>query len=389
MKLLKAQAILGFATLAALACPFAMAEEPGFYVGGNVGRSSSTIDFGGISSRTLGPGYTVNSISGNSRDTSWKLYGGYQFTPNFALEGGYYDLGNYGFTTNTTPPGTLRGDFRFRGVNMDVVGSIPITEKFSAFARLGVTYGQTRDSFSGTGAVFVPAGSANPSKREANGKAGIGLSYAINENLAVRLEGERYRVNDAVGNKARIDLVSLGLTYRFGPKSPTPVARAYAPAPAPAPVVVAAAPAPVMAPPPPAPAPAPATVVVVMPAKVSFSAEELFDFDKSVVKPSGRMALDKFAGDLKSTKYDSIKVTGNTDRLGSHAYNQKLSEHRANAVSAYLVSAGGVPPAKIVASGVGETNPVTKDCKGGKATPALIACLQPDRRVDVEVTGTR
>ena len=69
----------------------------------------------------------------------------------------------------------LRGDFRFRGVNMDVVGSIPITEKFSAFARLGVTYGQTRDSFSGTGAVFVPAGSANPSKREANGKAGINL----------------------------------------------------------------------------------------------------------------------------------------------------------------------------------------------------------------------
>ena len=366
-----------------------MAEEPGFYIGGNVGRSSSTIDNAGIASRTLGPGFTVNSISGNSRDTSWKLSGGYQFTPNFALEGGYYDLGNYGFTASTTPPGTLRGDFRFRGVNMDVVGSIPFTEKFSAFARLGVTYGQTRDSFAGSGAVFVPAGSANPSKREANGKAGIGLSYAINENLGVRLEGERYRVNDAVGNKARIDLVSLGLTWRFGARSPTPVPRAYAPAPAPAVVAAAPAPAPVVAPPP-TPKP-PTPVVVVVPAKVSFSAEELFDFDKSTVKPGGRMALDKFASDLKSTRYDSIKVTGNTDRIGSRAYNQKLSEHRANAVSAYLVSSGGVPPAKILASGVGETNPVTKpgDCKGAKPSPALIACLQPDRRVDVEVSGTR
>jgi OOP family OmpA-OmpF porin len=110
-----------------------------------------------------------------------------------------------------------------------------------------------------------------------------------------------------------------------------------------------------------------------------------------VVKPGGRMTLDKFASDLKGTKYDSIKVTGNTDRIGSHAYNQKLSEQRANAVSAYLVSAGGVAPARIMSSGVGETNPVTKpgDCKGSKASAALIACLQPDRRVDVEVTGTR
>ena len=125
--------------------------------------------------------------------------------------------------------------------------------------------------------------------------------------------------------------------------------------------------------------------------KVTFSADSLFDFDKATVKPAGKQALGKFAGDLRGVNYDAIKVTGHTDRIGSHAYNMKLSTRRAEAVSAYLVESAGIPAGKIASKGVDGANPVTKpgECKGNKVTPQLIACLQPDRRVEVEVSGTR
>jgi OOP family OmpA-OmpF porin len=82
-------------------------------------------------------------------------------------------------------------------------------------------------------------------------------------------------------------------------------------------------------------------------------------------------------------------VTGYTDRIGSDAYNQRLSEQRADAVKAYLVQTGGIDATKILADGKGKANPVTKpgEC-GEKRSPATVACLQPDRRVEIEVAAT-
>ena len=110
-----------------------------------------------------------------------------------------------------------------------------------------------------------------------------------------------------------------------------------------------------------------------------------------MIKPEGKQAIDKFSADLKGTQYDIVQVTGHTDRISSAAYNLKLSGRRADAVSAYLVASGGVAPGNIAAKGVNGADPVTKpgDCKGNKPTKALIACLQPDRRVDVEVAATK
>lgn len=126
------------------------------------------------------------------------------------------------------------------------------------------------------------------------------------------------------------------------------------------------------------------------PMRVTLAADSLFDFDKSVVKPQGRASLDRLAQELRGVRYDSIVVTGHTDRFGSHDYNMKLSQRRAQAVADYLAQAG-VTAGRISANGVDGANPVTKpgDCKGSKPTPAVVACLQPDRRVEVEVTGTR
>ena len=386
MKTARGSGKLAMAVLVALASPFAIADDSGWYVGVNGGRSKAKIDDPRITSNLLGAGFSSVSISDRNNDTGYKVFGGYQFNRYFAIEGGYFDLGKFGMTATTVPAGTFSGDIRLKGPNIDLVGIIPITEKFSAFARVGANYAQAKDVFSGTGAVIVR--NPNRDKREANVKYGGGLQYAINNNVGLRLEMERYRINDAVGNKGDIDLVSLGLVIRFGGPRPAPVYHT----PPPEPVVVAPQPQPAYVPPPPAPPPpAPPPPPPPRKVKVSFSADSLFDFNKAIEKPEGKAALDKFAADLKGTSYDVITVTGHTDRIGSHDYNMKLSQRRAETVKNYLVETAGIPADKISATGVNGADPVTKpeDCIGSKATKKLIACLAPDRRVDIEVTGTK
>lgn len=134
---------------------------------------------------------------------------------------------------------------------------------------------------------------------------------------------------------------------------------------------------------------APAATPQPMRQKLSFSADALFAFDKAVLKPEGKAMLDDLVRQLNGAQYDVITATGHADRFGSNEYNQKLSERRANTVKDYLVSKN-VQASRIDAEGKGETQPVTKpgECTGAKSAK-VIACLQPDRRVDVEMQGTK
>ena len=381
--------LAGIGTLMAVAAAPAAAQDGGYYYGGlSVGRSQAKIDEERITASLLAAGLTTTGMSRDERGNAFKLFGGYQFNRNFAVEAGYFNLGKFGFTSTTSPAGTLNGQIKLQGLNLDLVGTLPLTENLSAIGRIGAQAANARDRFSGTGAVAVL--NTNPRKTEVNYKFGAGLQYAFNPSLLMRAEAERYRINDAVGNHGGVNLFSVSLIIPFG-RAPAVVARA------PAPVYVAPAPEPA-----PAPAPAPAPVVVaaapvapvVLPPerrRVSFSADSLFSFDKSEIRSEGKAELDGFAKQLQGTRFDVITVEGHTDRLGSTAYNQRLSEQRANSVKSYLVTTGGVDGGKVSAVGKSESNPVTKpeDCKGNKPTPKLIACLQPDRRVDVEVVGTR
>ena len=209
-------------------------------------------------------------------------------------------------------------------------------------------------------------------------------------------------VVDTHGNSAVL-MTASGLCVRDGdwtparsvePCDPTrkPLAAAPAPAPAPRPAVVAAAPpapraAVVEAAPPAAiPRPAPAKPLL---QKLSFSADALFAFDRSELKPEGKTMLDDLVRQINGATYEVISATGHADRFGSNEYNQKLSERRATTVKDYLVGKN-ILASRITAEGKGETQPVTKagECSGAKSAK-VIACLQPDRRVDVEMKGTK
>ena len=204
-------ALAGFATV----CSSTVSAQQviGPYIGGNLGATRSDFNNGDVNRYLTNRGFTVNSSAEDRSSTGGKLFGGYQFTPYFALEGGYFDLGKF--------------DYR--------------------------AYAQNRANFTSTGLAPVYTGSTR--SNGTNLKVGVGVQYAITEALAFRAELERYRINDPIRSRGHVDMASLGLIYRFGAKVPTPVAQAYVPVAAPvyvappAPVVVAPAPV-VVAPPP-------------------------------------------------------------------------------------------------------------------------------------------
>lgn len=140
-----------------------------------------------------------------------------------------------------------------------------------------------------------------------------------------------------------------------------------------------------------APAAPAAAAAVVKPAaeKITVAADALFDFDKAVLREEGKAKLDDVAAKSQALKIEAIIAVGHADRFGTAAYNQKLSERRAAAVKDYLVSKG-ISADRIYTEGKGKTQPVTKpdECKGAKSKK-VVACLQPDRRVVIEVIGTK
>lgn len=235
MKLSRTSGTLGLALLSAIFSPFAVAQvgaggpggsgagasgpgamtgQSGWYGGFSIGQSRAKIDDARIAGGFLANGFTSSNITHDDRDTGYKIFGGYQINRNFAVEGGYFDLGKFGYAATTVPAGTLSGTIKLRGLNLDAVGTLPVTGKLSAIGRVGLNYAEARDTFSGTGLVVVT--NPNPRKSETNYKVGVGLQYEFTETWGMRVEAERYRINDAIGSRGDIDLFSLGLIYRFG-----------------------------------------------------------------------------------------------------------------------------------------------------------------------------
>lgn len=336
-----------------------------WYIGAGVGQSRATIDEPRLRASLAANGETVTGFTKDERDTGYKLFVGRQLNQYVAVEAGYFDLGKFDFKSSTSGNGVLNGQAGFRGVNLDLLGQLPLSQRLSLLGRVGMHYTKTNTEFSGN--RLLGSTNTHASERKLNAKLGLGLEYKFSEALALRGEVERYRLNDAVGNRGDADLYSVSLVYKLGrPASATP---AYQPAPEAAPVV--AMPAPVVV-----AAAAPTPVAE----KVSFASEALFDFDQSTLKPQGKAALDQLLGQLTGMDLEVIVTVGHTDAVGSDAYNQKLSQRRAEAVKAYLV-AQGVETSRVYTEGKGETQPV--------ADNTTAAGRAKNRRVTVEVVGTR
>jgi OOP family OmpA-OmpF porin len=145
----------------------------------------------------------------------------------------------------------------------------------------------------------------------------------------------------------------------------------------------------------PAPAPAPEPVVAAPAAplpvyeKVAFDANVLFDSDRSALRPAGRDTLDQFIARIHGLDSRSIVAIGYADRMGTHDSNQALSQQRVDVVKAYLVGKG-IKAERVETSARGETQPTTSagECKDAN-NAKNVACMQPDRHVFIEISGTR
>ena len=366
MKISTIPGTLSLVALALIASPYARAQDSGWYLGLNVGQSRAKIDDTRITSGLLGSGLGVTTLQDHDKDTGFKVFGGYEFNKWFSLEGGYFDLGKMGYTANTLPAGTLDGQIKVNGINLDAVLNVPLTKRFSLFGRAGVIYADAKDTFTGTGAVIVV--NPSPSEKATNYKYGGGLQYDFNKSVGVRAEYERYRIKDAIGNTGDLDLASVGLLIRFG-RTPPPVTQ-YTPGPErvvylPAPYV---APIPVIVP------------VVAKTQKYCTILDLTFEINREAIERDDLEQLAVIGTFLAKYPETTVVIEGHTDNIGTEEHNLKLSRERAQSVVDYLVDNKHLDRTRLTAVGYGSTRPIADNSteegkRRNRRVDAVVACV--------------
>lgn len=174
--------------VAALLAATAGAQAADFYVGGSVGSSKYHADDDG----------GVRFV--DKTDTGYKAFGGVQIIPNFAVEFGYVDMGK--LRAEVTP---FSVDLKGRGVFVDAVGLLPVTDTVTLFGKVGAFNGKVKGSVNG-----IDAGDDSGT----DVKFGLGASFAVTPKIAIRAEWERYRFN-VFDDKGDTDLASVGVSFKF------------------------------------------------------------------------------------------------------------------------------------------------------------------------------
>ncbi|EGM78317.1 outer membrane protein/peptidoglycan-associated (lipo)protein [Rheinheimera sp. A13L] len=309
-------------------------DKNGWYVGANIGKSKASIDTERLQTSLETNGFDVSSMDEDSGNQGYKVYLGYQFGTYLAVEGGYFDLNDFSFLANTLPVTDFRGETGLKGWNLDLVGTLPLTERFSAIARIGLTQNDSKTRYSSNGLINTAA--YNHDDSYTKHKLGVGLQYDISPAFTVRLEAERYRMDDLIGNKGDLDLYSLGLVYRFGSTTQSEPQAAPAPAQKAQAAVVAQ--------------------TVVKEPEVLVLEDVHFNFDTAELNDETKVILRQHVQTLKANPQARVRIAGYTSASGSAEYNQALSERRAQSIKAFLI-AEGVDANRFKTIGFGQRNP--------------------------------
>ncbi len=295
--------------------------------------------------------------------------------------------GGLGYNRATQDTGVAGASGRYKQTTLGLDALYMFSRSnFRPFVLAGLGVARNKVDYTGTGLA------GDDSKTSWLGNVGLGAQYLINDSFGLQADLREQWSRAPLGRTAvgaanengtiANTLLNLGGIFRFGAPAPMPVMAAAEPAPA-AVVEPTPAPAAVVEP---TPAPAPVACKPNL-ETVTVSAEKLFGFDKAKLQDGAKPILDETVAKIKANpELKMVIVTGHTDRIGSKAYNQKLSEKRAAIVKEYLVSQG-IDPAIISSVGKGESEPV-EACKGvtGKK---LISCLAPNRRVVITGEATK
>ncbi|MDI1308090.1 MAG: OmpA family protein [Methylotenera sp.] len=317
---------------------------------------------------------TENDLDANNGGGAFiKL--GKELSPSWDIQGG---LG-YNRASEDTGIAGAGGRYKQTTLGLDALYMFS-RENFRPFLLAGLGAARNNVDYNGIPSL------QDKSKTSWLANVGLGAQYLFNDTFGLQADlrhqwtrsnakapGTTFDADGSVGNT----LFNLGGILRFGAPAPMPVIADAEPAP-----VAAIEPAPVE----PVPAPAPVACKPNL-ETVTVSAEKLFGFDKAKLQDGAKPILDETVAKIKANpELSAVIVTGHTDRIGSTAYNQKLSEKRAAIVKEYLVSQG-VDAAMITSVGKGESEPV-EACKGvtGKK---LISCLAPNRRVVITGEATK
>ncbi len=350
------------AGLAAASVAQAAPQANTFYVGAKAGQASfhdgikSNTDATNPRSLNFGNGYHRNSVT-------YGVFGGYQVLnqDNFglAVEAGYDDFGRVKFLRN----GKTNVKHTNHGAHLGVKGSYSLTEGLDFYGRAGAAL--VRSDYKVYNQKGARVHGAGHHSLRVSPVFAAGFEYALPSlpELALRLEYQwlarvgklrtENRPNSSVDYNPWIGSINAGLSYRFGQGA-----------------------APVVAP-------------EVVSKTFNLASDVTFAFGKANLKPQAKATLDGIYGEIAQVNNANVAVAGYTDRIGKDAPNVKLSQRRADSVANYLV-AKGVPAQNISAVGHGKANPVTgSTCDAVKGRKALIACLAPDRRVEIAVNGTK
>lgn len=321
------------ASLVALSASAAMANDNGFYLGAGAGYVKAH----DLCENLTAVAGTPNSCDDHS-DDAWNIFGGYKINRNIAVEAGYSDLGNFQGNAGT---GTF-GSYSATSYDTAILGILPLGDMLNVYARGGYSL-VNADTHVNPGGIAPKDGGS-----EGTWVYGAGLGVNVTDNIEVRADWRRY---DDVGNNSGgglpaqivqhvdLDVYSLQAVYHFGAHE--------------------------------APVAAPAE-------EVSLNIQVLFDTAKSVVKPEYQGEIQKAADFLTAHPEAKAVIEGHTDNVGTDAYNQGLSERRANSVMNAIV-AKGIDASRLSAVGYGESKPV--------ASNATAEGRQENRRVVAEFEG--